>query len=322
MEGILPMSRFTRLFGIVLLFAAALAVGMAEAQDKSGKAEVFKDRDAFLPKRKFPPLPATVVGLLIEGGQGLMNSEGRKGPSDALAFSSGDGSYRWMYVPDKNRPLIGALNVPVGPKGEEKKRFTSLNMASLKSLEQFGIKQANVLVEVEVNGGLGSPPGETFVATKVRPLEGTNAYPFRTSDLIAQVQKVYEGYLKEKGSEIEKAMKEAQAKALPNAKPTGPREKTDLAFVTWQPQSQRLVIRLRTQVTDGAYRTTTIKEEILEIGNTKPVIKPKEIRFGKSFGVELGMAYEISKSGKIERSQELPIQTFQKEIPPPSDDKD
>src|SRR5262245_62189204 len=41
------------------------------------------------------------------------------------------------------------------------------------------------------------------------------------------------------------------------------------------------------------------------------------LRFGKQFGIEFGTAYELSKTGKVERVLSLPIESFQREMPSP-----
>jgi len=312
------MTRPVRLLGILSL-AGVLAVltASAGAQDTPGREDTFKDRDAFLPKRKFQQLPGKAMGILVGDGHDLMTSEGRRGPKDALCFSSGDGSYRWVYVVVKKKPQIGALNVPVLGKPGEIERFDNLSMATVDNVAHFGVKKPNCLVEVEVNGGLGSPPGEHFVATDIRVVENSKEIPFEIDEFIGQVRRKYESFVASKAKDIDKAMQEAQEKFLKNAKLTGPREKQDLAFVSWLPESQRLLIRLKTQVSDGAYKTARVKDVHQVPGDPKPRVGEKEVRYGKSFGVELGMTYEISKKGRLERSQLLPLKAFEKELPPP-----
>lgn len=307
-----------RLMGMLVLSGLILGAAAAPAaQDPKDKQDTVKDRDAFLPKRKFVPLPGKATGILVGGGQDLLKTEGRLGPGGSLCFSYGDGSYRWVYVPVKKKPQIGALNVPVGPKPGEVKRFNHLSVANLENCAQFGVKKPNVLVEVEVNGGLGSPPGEAFVATGMRVLENSKEFPFDTDELIALVRSRYDAYLAGKSKDIEKALQEMQAKSLGSARPTGPREQSELVFVSWLPESQRMLVRIKTQITNGSYKTATVKENYLVLGDATPKVREKEVRYGKSFGVELGMGYELSKKGQVERSQVLPLQAFQKELPPP-----
>lgn len=306
-----------RTLGAFLFLGVFGSLALGDAKEKTTPEKYAKERASFLPKRKFEPLPGKVVGILVQGGDELMSAEGRTGPNDALCFSTGEGSYSWIYVPVKERPLIGALLVPVG--NGELKRFDKLGVANLKTVAQWGIKEANVLVEVEVNGGLGSAKGESFVATHMRVVEASKEFPFKIADLIARAREHYASFLQGKEAEINTAMNEAKTRALPDGKTTGPREKSELVFVGFRPQTQHLVIRLKTKVTDGAYKTAKIKEPVLKIGSPIAVLEEKEVRYGKSFGVELGMAYEVvPKSGKIERSLELPLELFEKDLPPPA----
>jgi hypothetical protein len=42
-----------------------------------------------------------------------------------------------------------------------------------------------------------------------------------------------------------------------------------------------------------------------------------KVRTGTTIGVEFGVAYEVSKAGKVERALILPAQTFSQELPVP-----
>jgi hypothetical protein len=287
---------------------ACAVIGVALAQTPGGD-DPFTDRTKFLPKHKLQPLPGKVIGVLAQGAQSLLRSEGRQGPADALCLGTGEGSYRWLYVPVKKRPLIGALNVPVGTEGRTK-RFDSLGMANPQTVKPWGITGPYALVEVEVNGGLGSPSGDAFVATHLRQLDGTKEYPLRVAEVIEQLRRRYETYLREQDAEIQAALIEAQRVALRGRRPTGPREKGEILYVTWLPESQRLRVRFQTRISDGEYQAQTPQEE-----KRRPTFARDE-RVGTSFGVELGMAYEVNRTGQVEGSQKLALQAFQKVVPP------
>src|SRR6266540_3802009 len=148
-----------------LLLAGAAWVLLAGAAAAEPVATADKGQEAFLPHHKVTPLPGKVVGVLASGGEALLAAEGRKGPADCLCFSTAGTSYRWVYVPVARKPIIGGLNVRVGEKGETKKAFKNLSLANPKTVQQFGITEPFALVEVEVNGSLGGPAEESFVAT-------------------------------------------------------------------------------------------------------------------------------------------------------------
>src|SRR6266513_1547221 len=122
------------LVGVLTCLSAG---GISAGGNPAGGEEVFPDQE-------FDALPAKVVGVLAGDSQAVTTAEGRRGPADAFGFSRGGGSYLWVYVsvPDKpfvkspdlpvsEKPLIGALNIPVGD-GKEKKtqRFNRLSMAN------------------------------------------------------------------------------------------------------------------------------------------------------------------------------------------------
>jgi hypothetical protein len=245
-----------------------------------------------------------------------MESTGRKGPAEALYFSTG-GSSRWVYVPVQGKPLIGGLRLPVGEKGDRRQRFDRLSMANPETVKQWRVTGPYALVEVEVNGGLGSPAGANFVATHMRMLDGTQEYPLQTAEVISRLRKGYSSWLQEQQRAIDAAMEAAQKKALSGRQPTGPRETAELLFVTWLPETQRLLVHFRTRVTDGAYRSAGPLEPAEPVRFGTPPREESKVRYGTTFGVELGLAYEVSKTGRLERTQALPRQTYQKEIAPP-----
>jgi hypothetical protein len=301
-------------FGIRVAGALVLVAGMVHrlpAAETTGKESA-----AALPQRNYQALPGKVVGILAGNGQALMASEGRRGPANTLCFSRDGSSYQWVYVTVPEKPVIGALNVPVGEQGKTTKRFNSLSMASPETVKHWGLTEPYTLVEVEVNSGLGCPKGESFVATHMKVVEGTRDYPFKTTEVIDQLRKHYQSYLQTQDRAVAEAMSEVQAKVLKNRKPTGPREKSELLYVTWLPETQCLRVVFQTCVRDGAY--VAIPEEKPMPASPKPSQPAASQRPGTTFGVRLGMAYEMSKTCKVQRCEPLPLQAFQEEVPPPA----
>src|SRR5262249_17468831 len=150
------------------------------------KEVIVKDRETFIPYRKYAPLPDKVVGVLVSDVAAKMGHEGRGGPADAMGFSMAGNSYRWMYVPvtSENR-IIMNLQVSVGEKGDCVQVYPLLNRANPKTVQQWNIGPAYALVEVEFNNGQGSPAQEGFVATKMTRLDNTKAYPLDVTAAIA-----------------------------------------------------------------------------------------------------------------------------------------
>ncbi len=328
--------------GAILLAGAAwvLTTLALSAPAPPDAVETVKDRDGFIPHRKYQAMPGKTIGVLVADVRTVMANEGRSGPADAFGLSSGGGSYRWIYVPVKDKPLITNFTVRAGEKGDQTKTYPSLSMANAQTVKQWDVPSGNVLVEVEVNDGLGAPPDEGFVATKMKVLDGTKDYPLKVAEALDQVRQRYRTYQKEQEKTIDGAMKEAQAKALKDAKPTGPRETQEMLYMTWLPEAQRLRVHFRTKITDGAYkigygiqidrpRPLPLPPPPVPPGGVAPdklaarlppPPPPREgagVLYGTSFRIELGMAYEVSKNGTVERTLSLPIQSFQKELPPP-----
>jgi hypothetical protein len=325
--------------------AAVLAVVATTAALADPPAEPVKDRASFIPVRKNVPVRGTAVGVLVHEAQPVLSLEGRSGPADQVCFSAGGNSYRWIYVAPMGAPgEISGLKVPVGEReNAEFATFASLNLARLSQLRGWGVTAPYTLVEVEVNGGQGSPRNDSFVATKIKVLEGTKEYPLAAADAVKQMKARYETFVQEQAKAIDAALAEAQKKAIKDGKATGPRERQEVVYVTWLPESERLSVRFRTKVSDGQYQFVgggarpidppplPVKPG-LPINNIKPGLPeqagparfppppPREfekVRVGTTFGVEFGMAYEVAKDGKLVRVQSLPFENFQQTLQPP-----
>lgn len=320
----------------LLLAAGTLAALTAAPAPDVTKRETVKDKDraAFIPYRKYQPLPGKTIGLLVSDVAAKMGHEGRGGPADAMGFSADGNSYRWVYVPVAERPLITNLSLPVGEKGDRRMTFPMLSMASAQTVKQWNITVPYSLIEVEVNSGAAAPATEGFAATKMTRLDGTKDYPLDVAKVIAEARKRYAEWKGEQTQALDTSFAEAQKKAIKDRKPTGPRQTAELFYLTWLPKTQRLSVRFRSTITDGDYKYGGGGFR----GRPLPLPPPKDaparpkaavafppppprdfprIRYGTSFGIEYGMAFEFDKNGKLVRTLTLPAQAFQKELPPP-----
>jgi hypothetical protein len=319
----IPMSRF-RARALALVAALSISSLLQALPVQTGGNNTITDRKNFIPNRIFQPLPGKAIGLLVYDAQPLLNAEGRTGPANQLCFGLNGCSYRWVYVPADKNPMLPSLDLPVGPKAELK-QFKNLSLASPDTVKPFDVDAKYALVEVEVNGGLGSPACESFAATKMTRLDGSKEYPFEVAKVVEELRKKYDEYLRDNAQIIDAAMVEAGEKYLKEEKATGPRERSELMFLTWLPESQRLRAHFRTQVVDGAYKYAAGLN--IELGPTVPPTSrpgnlpaarlPNGLRYGKQFGIEFGMAYEVSKSGELGKTLVLPIEAFEKELPMP-----
>jgi hypothetical protein len=300
----------------VVLAGAAWAVLMGPAAAAEPAADSEKAREAFVPERKYAPLPGKVVGVLAAGNPNLLANEGRKGPADALCFSTDGTSYRWVYVPVPKKPIIGGLLVPVGEKGDTKKRFDSLSLASPKTVGRWGVTEPYSLVEVEVNGGLGGPADESFVGTQMKVLDGTKEYPLKTAEVIAELGKRYQKYVQDQQKAIDKGLADARQALPKDREPAGKPEPAELLYATWLPQTQTLRVVFQTRVADRA--TPPAPKSAAPASAAKPAGEDaegkKEAATVTLYGVRLGMVYEVTRTGLADQGLPLPLETFQKEV--------
>lgn len=302
--------------------AAAFAVPVPNERKSGG---VIVDRANFIPNRKHLPIPGKIIAVLATDAAPVLSAEGRSGPPDQLCIGWNGGSYRWVYVPSAAEAIINNLQVPVAD--GSKKIYPRLNMATPTSVKKWDIDKLYSLVEVEVNDGEGSPANDSFVATKMKKLDGSRDYPIQVAAAIADVKKQYEAYLTENQKSIDAAMDEAAKKLLKDRKPTGPRENSTLMFVTWMPDAEKLVVRFLTKTTDGDYKygnginiefqPRPLPPGPAQGGPAPPRRLENGLRYGAQFGVEHGAQFEVSKSGKVDKIKSLAPQTFTKELPPP-----
>jgi hypothetical protein len=230
-----------RAAGTALAAALLAAVTLTAAPAPiASKTEVVKDRDSFIPLRKYAPVGGKVIGLLVSDVAGKMSHDGRGGPPDAMGFSVDNGSYRWVYVPvAAPDAIIQNLQVPVGEKGDRVQKYPLLNMANARTIKQWNIQVPYALVEIEVNNEQGSPAGESFVGTKMTRLDGTKEYPLDVTATLADLKKRHAEWKKEQKDKLDEALAGAQKKAIKDHKPTGPQETQELMYMTWLSDSKK-----------------------------------------------------------------------------------
>jgi hypothetical protein len=338
------------MLGLACAALAALTVTAAPAPPVVTTGTV-KDRESFIPYRKYAPMPGKVVALLASDVLPKMMHEGRSSAAENMGLSFDGNSYRWIYVPVPANPQIGNLQMRIGEKGDRIQVFPSLSMGNLRTLAQWDIKVPYALVEVEVNGGAGAPADEAFVATKMTRLDGTKDFPINVADVVAEVRKRYATWQKEQKEKLDDALMEAQKKAIKDRKPTGPRETNELVYMTWLPEARKFRFNFRTTLTDGEYKFAgggPFDRDPIPLpppplppgkpvppGALPPALPPAaaappraafppppppfrpRVRYGTSFGIEYGMSYEVTTSGKVDRILTLPAQSFVKELPIP-----
>jgi hypothetical protein len=310
-----------------LVAALLLAGAWAMAADVEPD-DIVKNRKAYIPFRKHDPFKGKVVALLVDDVKGYMSFDGRGGPADAMGLSVNNNSYRWIYVPtpEAATPLISGLTVEVGEKaGGKRKMYPKLGMANPTLVKKWDINVPYSLVEVEVNDGEGSPGGESFVATKMKRLDGSKAYPLDVTKTVKMLRERYATDSKGIAKRAEAAMAAEGKKVLKDRKVTGPRETATLEYMTWLTDRDTLRMAFRTKVTDGSYTYIEGGRGPFPLppppkgGLRRPPPPPPrfKIKTGVTFGVEYGYAYEVDKDGKVTKRQELKPEAFSQELPVP-----
>jgi hypothetical protein len=291
--------------------------------------ENFKDREAYIPKQKHEPQGGKVIGVLAGDVTAIMGREGRGGPQNSYGFGRNGHSYRWVYVPGGENPIISNLQVRTGEKGDAVKVYPKLDMANPETIKQFGFSESYCLVEIEVNDGLGSPAEEAFVATKMTRVDGTKDYPLKVTEVVDALRKKYDGWMKDQERTISDAMTQAQTKSIKDAKPTGPKQTNTVMLVTWMAESQRLQVRFLTRISDGAFQNAgpggiDVPPVPVPPGGKRrpPPPPPQGFRTGTEFGIEFGVAYEVNRNGTVERVLKLPIESFENKILAPQGPQD
>jgi hypothetical protein len=311
-----------RIMTFALMASAAPALAVPIPMEKK---EDVADPANFIPRAKHLPLPGKIIAVLLTDAQPLLTREGRTGPPDQLCLGWNGGSYRWVYV-GVEAPIVATnLSVPL-PDGKAK-RYSNIQLASPTTVKPLGIDALYTLVEVEVNDGLGSPATDTFVATKMKKLDGSKEYPLRTAVVVADLQKQYQAHQSDKRKDLDAAMDKAGRTALKNRESTGPREESTLIFVTWLPEAERLQVRFLSTMTDGAYQYAGGVKIELGAAPPPPPGPPQRgvipigpgngLRYGTQFGIEYGLEFQVSKTGRVEAKKVLEPRSFQNEVPQP-----
>lgn len=196
--------------------------------------------------RSIPPgtwgqLKPTQQGVLIAGDSPWGTLVHAAGPS--YSFVSGSFTPWFPYVwPDGPQPTQQLRGPEVARVGAQ---------ALAPSLPNaFGLTKPAYLVEVKVNGGHGNDTAREFVLSDLRLLDGTPAFPWQLSDVLASLHARYQSCLQKREFDLDAAAKRASARLAQSARaPRGARvvpPQPDLAgetiYVTWDEPKQSLSV--------------------------------------------------------------------------------
>jgi hypothetical protein len=285
----------------------ALAILSLWAPTRSSAGWEDPDKSLSLPIQKFDPLPGKVVGVLASNSQALFANEGRKGPADAVTFGTGTGSQHWIYVPDQKKPMIAAMRLPIGQEGKQQQRFNRLNFATQENLKAAGITQPFTLAEVEVNGGLGCPAAQAFVATAIKPVEGTKLYPLKVSEVMDRLQSRFDQWKSGRPSSLETTLAAKRNELGWLKGKDSRRSEEQIVYVTWVPARQVLQAQILSRLQERDPLAVLARPAIAYEGDDGAPPKTKAERV---IGAEEGLGFEVSRFGKVERIEAIPIKEF------------
>ncbi len=302
----------------ILNIRRLLAVGLAIScfsllTSAAETADVAKSQPSF------SILPGRAVGVIIGNCRAARTRAGLVGPEDAVGFVSGGGDCRWVYVPSEEKsPDCESLVLSVGKDGRQRKRFPNVELLRQPQLKARGLNPEYQLVEVEVNGGEGSPATDTFVATATKVLDGTPYFPTRLAPAVEKLKGEFAALVRAKADDIEAAMAKERKAALGEEAPTGPRQERDDLAVTWRPDAEAVRIELTRTLSDGLYSKGEGTKLSGERGGKTGESKGRP--FGITYGVQAKVVYQVKKTGDVSASG-LKITPWRSVTPPPPSNK-
>ena len=255
---------------------------------------------------RFAALPGKAVGVLVTDAAPVLAQEGRSGPADAVLFSHDGASYRWMLLPAIQQEVGEPATVEVGTISQPK-RFENVLLANRSAVAARGLPAGYSLVEVEVNGGLGSPATDRFVATSLTRLDSSG----RMTAALAPAVDAVLAKCKEQwpAAEAQAKFQDAQRSALGGAA-RATKEQRNTPMVTWLSSVKQVQVTCIVSISGREAKSGIgIVPDHPHDGQQTP--------YGKTFGVHWIARYLISAAGKISPVAGDRLETFSSELPPP-----
>jgi len=255
----------------------------------------------------YQSLPARAVGLLVVDAGAVLAAERRSGPSGAVLFARDGASYRWFYLPAIADEQGDSITVTVGP-GEERK-FANVVLATEKSLALRNVPAGYAAVDVEVNGGLGSPAADRFVATELRVLDDGVKVPSGLDSLVREALERCRTLPAEAGAED---VLDSLRRTTFSEGASIDRETNLVPRVTWLSQTSEVRVDCQVELVGQQSRD--------DIG-TVPVERfapqrSASLRHGKRLSVSIGATYMISPTGELSEESRSKLKSSVT-MPPP-----
>jgi hypothetical protein len=281
-------------------------MGTAYAQDQSPLS--------FLLRRQFDALPGQTRGLLVSGVGAALRAEGRSIPDDAVLFGRDHDSYRTIYVPLPDSTETVTLPVPSEERDSQRivrERFQGYALARLALLRPVYENDGFAIVDVEVNGGRGSPAGvDRFAATKIRRVDGSpDGYLFSAAAAMRRAKEICasHGLMKDVQNLASDLLSTTSGQA-PSSKPSTP---TLHMHATWNSQAEQIEAKCIVQATRAEH----------EAGEGTKSTQGNSTGSGRAWGFEAtvstGLLLTISRAGEVLVTDRLPLTRDVREIKPP-----
>lgn len=256
-------------------------------------------------------LPGRTTGVLVRDAAPAMRERGYVGADDAYGFASGPGGYRWIYVPcpgPEFKESAEPLTVRTGERDAGRKTFDNVCLldARLVSSRLKGLDRPFTLVEVGINGGLGCPATDSFVATDLRILHGV-LDPNRAVEDSGRL-------FRKQVAEAEKVGAVARAFARwadkpPTVDQASDRQKTsEWVAVTWLPDRRVFRVEWRVEYRAAADRMeSSIGIQAKPPGGYRSPRQAPSRRPAEEHVVRLTMAFEYAKGNVLARTEPLAV---------------
>jgi hypothetical protein len=197
-----------------------------------------------VPFQEWHELPGTVTGLIWMAGPQAWGAgyehfggPSQQGDRDEYKFGvDGTSPYAVYFVSD-GRGYNYLTNWSGGGRGA----FDAA-MFDCDTPNAWGLSRRAHVVEVDVNGRQGAPPGVHFVVTNARVLDGTSAFPPRADEVLLALRRRFDAVLADERPELD-GLYASAARAAGGEYSFGARTNDPIGvFPTWRRDAQAMEV--------------------------------------------------------------------------------
>ena len=289
-------------FGMAVLASLGLTL---RSNGSAGEGAVKNDTT------EWTPLPGRAIGILVRDASLAMREMGYIGADNAYGFASGPGGYRWLYCPcpgEEFKKSAEPITVKTGEHGMGEKTFNNVCVldAPLATHINKNLSRPFTLVNIEVNGGLGCPATDSFVATDIRVIDGV-LDPTRAVEEARKLFLERVAQTEKKGAVAETLS--AWVNKLPAAeRPSELKKTAERVLVTWLADRNVMHVEWRLDYrAPGGRQETSIGTQAKPPGGYRGPRQAAPRRPAEEFVIELAMEFEYGKGNVLTREGPLRI---------------